>query len=275
MYHVAGAAWTNKATSILLKSYEEKLEMLETPKKKTRIWIAIADSLKEHNIDVSLITYHYYKCMVIKFFFQNVLLCKCLVKFWVIFQVTPDQVRWKINALAKKYKQCLDNGQHNKFKYFSTMDNIYAQYNVDCDSYNLHNPDLTDYKKNIRKCQTDYHSDNVTYSLKSAQESRVLTELRKRRLARRIESERSQSKMNLERQWLEYLKRQELQTKWRDDVFENHLKLKKEELELRKKELEIKEALELQKLEMQDKDQEEMLQIEKEKCKLLKMIVLK
>lgn len=55
--HVAGAAWTNDATSILLKSYEEKLEMLETPKKKTRIWIAIADSLKKHDIEVSLTTF--------------------------------------------------------------------------------------------------------------------------------------------------------------------------------------------------------------------------
>lgn len=192
--------------------------------------------------------------------------------------MTPDQVRWKINALAKKYKQCLDTGQHNKFKFFGIMDNIYAQYNVDCDSYNLHNLDLTDYKyskKCIRKNHTDYHSDNATSSLKSVQESKVLTELRKRRLARRIESERSQSKMNLERQWLEYLKRQELQTKWKDDVFEKHLKIMKEELELRKKELEIKETIELQKLQVQDKDQEEMLQVEREKCELLKLIVLK
>lgn len=196
-----------------------------------------------------------------------------MLKLWATFQVTPDQVRWKINALTKKYKQCLDNGEHNKFKFFGIMDNIYAQYNVDCDSYNLHNPDLTDYKKSIRKNPTDYHSDNVPSSLKTSQESRVLTELRKRRLARRIESERSQSKMNLERQWLEYLERQELQTKWRDDVFEKHLKLKKEELELRKKELEIKETLELQKLEIQNKEQEEMLHIEKEKCKLLKLII--
>lgn len=210
---------------------------------------------------------------------QNILLsnelCECLVKLLVTFQVTPDQVRWKINALAKKYKQCLDNGQHNKFKFFGIMDNIYAQYNVDCDAYNVHNPDLKDFMKGIRKNQPDYHSDDVSSSSKSVQESRVLTELRKRRLARRIESERSQSKLNLERQWLEYLKRQELQTKWRDDVFEKHLKLKKQELELRKKELEIKETLELQKLEVQDKDQEEMLQIEKEKWKLLKKLLLK
>lgn len=189
--------------------------------------------------------------------------------------MTPDQVRWKINALAKKYKQCLDNGHHNKFKFFCVMDNIYAQYNVDCDSYSLHNPDVIENRKNIKKHPGDDHSDNVISSSKSVQESRVVTELRKRRLARRIESERSQSKINLERQWLEYLKRQELQSKWRDDVFERHLKLKKEELELRKEELEIKERLELQKLELQEKDQEELLQIEKEKCKLLKLLVSK
>lgn len=47
-----GAVWTYNATSILLKLYENKLEMLETPKKKTRIWNAISENLKDYNIEV-------------------------------------------------------------------------------------------------------------------------------------------------------------------------------------------------------------------------------
>lgn len=50
---LTGAVWTSNATSILLKLYETKLEMLETPKRKKRIWLAISESLKDHNIDVS------------------------------------------------------------------------------------------------------------------------------------------------------------------------------------------------------------------------------
>lgn len=49
---LSGAIWNVRATSILLKLYEEKLEMIETPKKKTRIWIAIAESLRDYSIEV-------------------------------------------------------------------------------------------------------------------------------------------------------------------------------------------------------------------------------
>lgn len=38
--------------------------------------------------------------------------------------MTADQVRWKINALTKKYKRCINTGQSIKFKYFKEMDDI-------------------------------------------------------------------------------------------------------------------------------------------------------
>lgn len=49
----SGAVWTTNATTTLLKLYENKLGMLETPKKKTRIWLAISQSLMEYGIEVS------------------------------------------------------------------------------------------------------------------------------------------------------------------------------------------------------------------------------
>ncbi|XP_026742640.1 uncharacterized protein LOC113504508 [Trichoplusia ni] len=228
------AVWTTNATTTLLKLYENKLGMLETPKKKTRIWLAISQSLMEYGIEV-----------------------------------TPDQVRWKINALTKKYKQCVDTGHHDKFKYFKIMNDIYAQYHVDCDSYTL--TELLHRKKDSNKVDLNINDHNI----KPFQESKAVIEMRKIRLANRIECDRSQGKLQLEKQWLEYLRRQEEQKQWRDEIYERNLKLREEELELRKKELEIKETLELKKIQLKEKEYRDTLQIEREKCELLKEIFSK
>lgn len=59
---MAGAVWTISATLTLLKLYESNIEMIETPKKKTRLWAAISDNLKGYNIEVSmLLSIHLYK----------------------------------------------------------------------------------------------------------------------------------------------------------------------------------------------------------------------
>ncbi|XP_045445982.1 uncharacterized protein LOC123654065 isoform X2 [Melitaea cinxia] len=224
----ASAVWTYNATAILLKLYENKLEMLETPKKKTRIWNAISESLKDYNIEMS-----------------------------------SDQVRWKIYALTKRYKQCLDTGLHMKFKYFKEMDNIYAQYNVDCDTFNI---------GEFMHKRKDFKQPYCKDTLKSRTESKAMIELRKIRLASRLESERTQSKINLEKQWLEYLERQEQNKLMQDELFERNLKLKEENLELRRQEIEMKESIELRKLEIKEKKDEEFLMIEKEKCEMLKQI---
>lgn len=52
---MAGAVWTISATLTLLKLYESNIEMIETPKKKTRLWAAISDNLKGYNIEVSML----------------------------------------------------------------------------------------------------------------------------------------------------------------------------------------------------------------------------
>lgn len=49
-----------------------------------------------------------------------------------VFQMSMDQVRWKINALIKKYKECVDNNSKSgrslmTFKCFTQMDEIFGR----------------------------------------------------------------------------------------------------------------------------------------------------
>ncbi|XP_073944271.1 uncharacterized protein [Choristoneura fumiferana] len=227
------AVWTTGATLTLLKLYESNIEMVETPKKKTRLWAAISENLKSYSIEM-----------------------------------TPDQVRWKINALTKKYKQAVDSGQ-KRFKYFKEMNNIFGQCEDDDDCTIS---EQLQHKKHSRKNHLNLSMSESFGNKGSTFETKATIELRKIRLASRIEADRSQSKITLEKQWLEFLRRQEEHKQWRDEMFEKSLRLRQQELELRRKEVEIKEALELKRLRLKEKEHE-LLQIERDKCTLLSKIV--
>ncbi|XP_036142868.1 uncharacterized protein LOC118645592 isoform X1 [Monomorium pharaonis] len=49
------AVWTDKAIMALLSLYEANVHMLDHPKKKTKIWTAVSDGLKDFEIEMSLI----------------------------------------------------------------------------------------------------------------------------------------------------------------------------------------------------------------------------
>lgn len=212
--------WTKNATLLLLSLYETKINMLDNPKKKSKMWISMAEELKTLNIEV-----------------------------------TPDQVRWKINALTKKYKDCLDSGQGPMvFKYYNEMHQILGRYSDSTGTYRIasgvmHGQDELDKEKNKKNL-----------AAKSS------TPFRKLRMEKR-------AKIELDNQWIQYLRRQEEQKQIRDERYERNLKLKEEELQLRKKELEIKQTLALKKLQLKEKKQEEMLKIEMEKCALLRKLL--
>ncbi|XP_013182301.1 PREDICTED: uncharacterized protein LOC106128449 [Papilio xuthus] len=204
--------WTRNATLLLLNLYESKIHMIDNPKRKSKMWISMAEELKALNIEV-----------------------------------TPDQVRWKINALTKKYKDSIENGQGNlTFKYFNEMHQILGQYNDDNETYRL--------ASGVAQCDRGQSNKNTILSCSPYH---------------KIRTERK-AKVELDKQWLDYLKRQEEQKELRDQRYERSLRLKQEELELRKKELEIKESLALKKLQLKEKMQEEILKIEREKCALLR-----
>ncbi|XP_075969313.1 uncharacterized protein LOC142972262 [Anticarsia gemmatalis] len=212
--------WTKNATIMLISLYETKMHMLDNPKKKSKMWISMAEELKALNVEV-----------------------------------TPDQVRWKINALTKKYKDCIDNGQGAMtFKYFNEMHQILGRYTDSTGSYRL--------ASGVMHGQDDLEKDKSkkNMSLKSS------TPFRKLRVERR-------AKVELDNQWIDYLRRQEEQKQIRDERYERSLRLREEELQLRKKELEMKQTLALKKLQLKEKKQEEMLKIEREKCDLLRKLL--
>ncbi|KAG6459506.1 uncharacterized protein LOC115449499 isoform X2 [Manduca sexta] len=212
--------WTKNATLMLLSLYETKIHMLDNPKKKSKMWLSIAEELKSLNIEV-----------------------------------TPDQVRWKINALTKKYKDCIDNGQGAmSFKYFNEMHQILGRYNDNGGNYRLASGVI----QNQEDLDRDKSKRNIPY--------KTSTPFRKLRAERR-------AKVELDKQWIDYIRRQEEQKQIRDERYERSLRLKEEELQLRKKELEIKQSLALKKLQLKEKKQEEMLKIEREKCVLLRKLI--
>lgn len=50
--YFTGAVWTDKAIMALLSLYEANVHMLDHPKKKTKIWTAVSDGLKDFEIEV-------------------------------------------------------------------------------------------------------------------------------------------------------------------------------------------------------------------------------
>ncbi|XP_047528174.1 uncharacterized protein LOC125064909 [Vanessa atalanta] len=213
--------WTKNATLMLLNLYETKLNMLDNPKKKSKMWTSMAEELKSFHIEV-----------------------------------TPDQVRWKINALTKKYKDCIDNGQGSMaFKYFNEMHQILGRYSEDNGTYRLASGVMQG-----QESDKDHRVINRKMSFKNS------TPFRKLRAERR-------AKVELDKQWIEYIRRQEEQKLIRDERYERSLRLKEEELQLKKKELEIKQSIALRKLQLKEKKQEEYLKIEREKCALLRKLL--
>ncbi|XP_039308502.1 uncharacterized protein LOC105203519 isoform X2 [Solenopsis invicta] len=98
----SNAVWNKHSTLAVLSLYEANLHMLDNPKKKTKIWASIADGLKGFGIEV--------------------------------IHMSTDQIRWKINALTKKYKECIGNNRKSgrspmSFEYFDQMQEILGKDN--------------------------------------------------------------------------------------------------------------------------------------------------
>lgn len=130
------------------------------------------------------------------------------------------------------------------------MHQILGHYNDNKDSYRLASGVMLNSNVNKNKMTT----------------SKSATPFRKLRAERK-------AKIELDIQWIEYIKRQEEQQEIRKENFERSLLLREEELQLRKKELEIKQTIALQKIQLREKKHEEILKIEKEKCALLRKLL--
>lgn len=199
--------------------------------------------------------------------------------------MSSDQVRWRINYLTKKYKECVDNNLKSgrspmSFEYFNEMENILgckkaviATYSISSNlPSKISNNSSTKLKiqshNHIKKQKKDLNytlvntSPNILVSISptsgsnlvsiSANTSKNINYQNKENECTRIKSSyekkstctSSQLKNKFENYWLEYMQKEE---KRREDRYENILKTKKEALklkkyyiEMREKELEVK-----------------------------------
>lgn len=121
-----------------------------------------------------------------------------------------------------------------------------------------------------------YSDDTGTYRLASGvqRDAGVVTSKTVKAPFRKLRAER-RAKVELDKQWMEYLKKQDEQKQIRDERLERSLILREEKLQLRKKELEFKQSLALKKLQLKQQKHEELLKIEREKCELLMKLVEK
>lgn len=115
-----------------------------------------------------------------------------------------------------------------------------------------------------------YNDDSGTYRLASGvqRDTEVVKSKTLKAPFRKLRAER-RAKVELDKQWMEYLKKQDEQKQIRDERLERSLILREEKLQLRKKELELKQNLALKKLQLKQRKHEELLRIEREKCELL------
>ncbi|KYQ47198.1 hypothetical protein ALC60_13788 [Trachymyrmex zeteki] len=125
--------------------------------------------------------------------------------------MSVDQVRWKINALTKKYKECIDNNRKlgrslTTFEWFNELDEILGRAIKKCCCRTL--------------CQN--HSNENSEIISECTSILSITNKRKRPL-HGSGSNLARTKVALENQWLTYLKTKDAQDKRNDGKYADSL----------------------------------------------------
>lgn len=221
--------------------------------------------------------------------------------------MSADQVRWKINALMKKYKECADNNSKSgrafmTFEFYDIIDQICHKEKSCISTYTM-SSNLPVNKKNCSTLTSSTEPEKetiLTINQVSKRKSKQVQEKaasntssssdlsfdtnisnfnssKSSRLPRGTGSSNARKKLELEKQWLEYLKTNENRSKATDENYEKYLKIKAEEnqirkryLNLREKEMEQKYAILQKKLKWKENAHDEKMELEKLKCKYLK-----
>ncbi|KYN10866.1 PREDICTED: uncharacterized protein LOC108771121 [Trachymyrmex cornetzi] len=256
----SNAVWNKHSTLAVLSLYEANLHMLDNPKKKTKVWTAISDGLKQFDVEMS-----------------------------------SDQVRWKINTLIKKYKECVDNNAKSgrnpiSFEYYDQMEEIFGK---DKEAFSINGYTRS---SNLPK-KTTINPVLKTKTIEIQSEVPVVAECHPSVLKARIPqinnpkasmnekrarplhgtgSNNAKAKLQLEKQWLEHLQSEKNRQIQRDVRLTKLLEkkteavnLKKRQLQMQEKELEVKKMIASNKLKAKYRQHDEIIAIEREKCKLL------
>lgn len=220
-----------------------------------------------------------------------------------------DQVRWKINALIKKYKECIDNNSKSgrslmTFKWFNQMDEILGQQrnavsgHIVSSKFGCTSKPSTSSasstssakKSNFRSSTsilTELNDSNLSSEIERNEKSPVSKRnnpaeviKNKKRFLHGSGSNLAKTKVALEKQWLEYVKIKTERDKNSDErqaaILEQKkemMKLKRKHLILKEQEIEQRNEYLRQKSERKENRHAELIRIEKEKCKLLKQLL--
>lgn len=189
--------------------------------------------------------------------------------------MTSDQVRWKMNALLKKYKEIIDNfsksGRGNiEFEWFQPMDDIFGK-NKDTSNQNytvsskvcskkdkastsqpserkrlLESsclPSTTQHlKKNSRLQSSSKSSEKTTADPLSLSVNETdINPKQKKRLSCGTASKIAKTKIELEKQWLDHLTMKRERDRIKDEKNATFMENKKELIKLKRKQLAFKE----------------------------------
>jgi len=221
-----------------------------------------------------------------------------------------DQVRWKINALTKKYKECVDNNSKSgrnlmTFEWFDQMDEIFGKQTNAIAAHTMSSgfPHITSnsstssaqkFNSTLTSASKSSTSKSSTTTITVSNDPTILLEncsnknmqiststssktgKRKREL-HGSGSNIARAKIALENQWVEYLNMKTERDKLNDEKHativeqkKEALKLKKKHFALKEKEIEQRKDYFIAKLKEKENRNAQQIEIEKEKCKLLK-----
>ncbi|XP_039305491.1 uncharacterized protein LOC105207085 isoform X2 [Solenopsis invicta] len=247
------AIWNKQSTLALLSSYEMNLNKADNAKKKTKIWTAITEGLQELGI-----------------------------------KVTNDQVRWKINSLIKKYKECVDNNAksgraHMSFEFYDQLEEILGQEKEATALHTVSSKILLDSDSNDKRENVDESLSNHQKRQKKADENNrpntSTIEHESQPVVKRLRpghgtgSTLAKTKMELQTQWLDYLKttknREEEQTKRHEKLLQS----KVEVINVKKRQLQLKKEIAEKKLKSKERRHEDIIELEKLKINLLKKLL--
>lgn len=177
--------------------------------------------------------------------------------------MTNDQVRWKINALVKRYKEVIDNNSLSgrarmDFEWYEQMNEILGprqrvtagqtvssklpfKTSSPCTKTSSHCPSTSSEEKSLCGSSSASTSPSITTLPKSNTIDSNDVKNRKRS-CHGTGSKTAATKIELEKQWLHHLQKKEEHDRIKDQRYASLTETKKEALKLKKRQLDLKEA---------------------------------
>lgn len=203
--------------------------------------------------------------------------------------MTSDQVRWKINSLIKRYKECVDNNLKSgrayiTFEFYDQLEEILGQGKEASAVHTVSSKILSDSdsddkrdnespKTHRKRQKKDNENNKSNTSVIQHKSPPVVDQGKRLRPGHDTGSNLAKTKMELQTQWLDYLKtaknREEEQTKRHEKLLQSKVEI----INVKKRQLELKKQIAEKKLKSKERRHEEIIEVEKLKINLLKKLL--